>query len=132
MKRWPLALLLALGASIFGATVVREPIASAVQTVRTQKIFDESFTQGGLSATIDVSPYRQIRIVGRCFDPGGTMNVSPFLVYGDNPDFDVAALGDLDVPCNTGSSATYESPGQTIRISVGAGSGRVVIYGRVN
>ncbi len=131
------ALMPQVGSASQGAqpVVVTNTITQPIPTTApdgTTKVFDATLPNTGLSDTIDVTSYKQIRIVARCFVGGGGMTVSPYVVYGDNASFDVAALGDLTVPCNTGASATYEVPGQTIRVSVTGSGGRIVIYGRTN
>jgi hypothetical protein len=96
--------------------------------ISTVKIFEEF--GGGISDPIDVSPFKQIRIVARCASPGGPMTVRPFTMYG-NTTSEVAALGDIVVDCTSGSTATYDTPGQKLIVQV-IGSGAVVVYGRTN
>jgi hypothetical protein len=96
--------------------------------ISTVKVFQE--TGEGISDVIDVSAFKQIRIVARCSSPAGPMTVRPFTMYG-NTIFEVATLGDLNVSCNSGSTTTYDTPGQKLIIQV-IGSGTVVVYGRAN
>jgi hypothetical protein len=106
----------------------------------TEKIFDQSYSATSLSDPIDVSAFREIRIVARCvggacFGGSGQITVTAFLVYGSNTLFDVIQLGSPFTAGPVGDSALYEVPGQLIRIKVEPSfesSGRVVIYGRPN
>lgn len=109
------------------------------QTITTQKIFDET-ALAPVNATLDVSGFKEIRIVARCtagycVAGSGQIYVTPFVVYGENEEADVVQLGDGITAGPAGTSVVYPLPGQKLRIrilpSFGSG-GRVVIYGRTN
>lgn len=107
--------------------------------ITTQKIFDET-ALAPVNATVDVSGFKEIRIVARCtagycVAGSGQIFVTPFVVYGENEESDVVQLGEGITAGPVGGSAVYALPGQKLRIrimpSFGSG-GRVVIYGRSN
>ena len=95
--------------------------------VNTVKIFDGFDAM--VSAPIDVKLFKQIRIVARC-PAQGPMTVRAFTMYG-NTIFDIAALGNIQVDCNSGSTATFDTPGEYLIVEI-IGSGRAVVYGRTN
>jgi hypothetical protein len=104
-------------------------VAVAGIAVSTVKIFDESDFQ--VSNPISVGAFKQIRIAADCSDPSQSPIVRPFVLLGNNIN-EVAAMGDLLAPCNSGASATYDVPGEAVVINVVNGPARVVIFGRAN
>jgi hypothetical protein len=106
--------------------VVNTPTVNAAVT--TVKFFDR--TAFSVTEPIDVSAYKQIRLVAVCKTGATTAPVTPFLMYGDTV-YDVFSLGNVAFSCPAGGSRTYDLPGDKLIIA-NYGAYRVVLYGRGN
>jgi hypothetical protein len=104
--------------------------ASAPVPVRHQDtavIFDELVS--GMSDPIDVSAARTLRIVAATGNAAGCP-VQAFIQYGASP-FEVARLGSPLTPDpNLPATATYNLPGQALRVVTASCTARVVVFSR--
>jgi len=152
----------ALVATLLGATVLREPTATAAQTVgativgpldaagnvkvheqgtasvasadETQLLLERRFSDAGQSETLDVSAYRTIRV---SFSDCGRADGSP--VYLDLYELTPAGgrypVDRITPSCGGELSRTFDVPGRTIQLSVGdlaRPQFSVAVYGRAN
>jgi hypothetical protein len=106
--------------------------ASALVPVREQDtavIFDEVLS--GVSDPIDVSAARTLRIVAATGSASGC-HVQPYIQYGADPSASVPLGGQLAPDSNFPATATYDMPGQTLRVNAVNCTAHVVIFGRGN
>jgi len=102
------------------------------ETIYNQVILAES-APPALSALVDVSAFKQIRIAVTREGNNSFAHITPFLYFGNVPN---AFYGDrvpLDDAYENNLNKVYDTPGQLVRVQLqGVGTMRVVIYGRRN
>jgi hypothetical protein len=85
------------------------------------------------SAKVDVSEYKQIRIVVRNETLGANAQITPFLYPENGFNYGAGMVPFEKDPFQNVMNKVYDTPGNFIQIMLqGSGSLRVVIYGRRN
>ena len=153
MKRWPLAAALVAAALVLGATVFAQPVAWAAQAVGativgpldeqgnvkvsqppvlTKLVATQVLDPGG-RFTVDVSPYKQVRVaVGLAGTCGATDRINVFVEEGGKVIYRAERMD----YCAGEDVALLDMPGATLRIECDCfGPGRLAevwVWGRAN
>lgn len=169
MKKWTFVALLLVGAAILGSTVLREPIAHAAQStattivgpldangnvkvheqgtvtvneeITTDLIARQTINSADPVLTVDVSPYREIRLSSNGWGCSGGATVTVLMMAvesGISYPIDAIAVCDAGVSVDFRAmrdalNRTYEIPGRTLRLEItGNGGIGLAIFARRN
>jgi len=152
MKKWSVLALLLVGASVLGATVLREPVAWAAQTVGATiigpldgngnvKVQDQGVTKllfrqvvqvSDPPVTVDVAEFRTVRMY---IQTGGAGNCPAFVELLAQEGATFIGIEAIVPNCGSNDTRLLEVPGRTLNVRV-LGSGNeaaiITIFGRYN
>jgi hypothetical protein len=84
-----------------------------------------------ITALVDVSAYKQIRIVASLETVNNSVLITPYLHFSNDPNANYSERVTLDDSYQNSMNRVYDTPGQYIRVQLqGSGSVKIMIFGR--